>query len=372
MKNRFKKLLYHPGFPYAFTGMVGVAWGMVGAWAERPIIGIVAAALIMLFLWGLLTLSEYNRSIYSGLLSGALLGLMLAIFSALTDGRVTSWQSGLMFGLLRGMMIGAIFGLLTRAKPEPDDPLPVRLFLLSGSLVIGLVSGGIVGIFTGYFVGLLQTHPFGLGIAFIIGAVVGGYLTSRSGRAVIIALGALAFGLLTVVGELVGTLASGIFLGTMSGALAPLMLMLVIGSYGGAQRSVRAVILDTLQTPREMIIQGAVPVFAPAMLIGLVLGTAVVGSESALVLPSLLGVLGMLLGAIEEGYGRLAPVVYPQTIIRRLIIGADRWPLRHLTQQIRSKRILLFRQCSIGALLGVVGSAAGVLLANFVLDAGIR
>lgn len=364
MRIRLKNVLYHPSFPYFFTLLAGGVWGVLGVLVKRPIISIFAAAFIMLILWGLLTLSDYNRSIYSGLLSGALLGLILAIFTALTKGTVTSWQTGVLYGMLRGMLIGAIFGLLTRAEPEEHDPLAVRLFLWVGSAVLGLISGGIVGIFTGYFVGLLQTNPLGLPIAFLIGAVVGGYLTSRSGRVAPILIGALSFGLLTVFGELIGTLASGIFLGSMSGALAPLALMLVIGTYGGAQRNVRAVIRDTLQTPREMIAQGAVPVFAPAMLVGLVLGTAVVGSESALVLPSLLGMLGMLLGAVEEGYSRSAPIVYPQTIVERLILGADRWPLRRLTQQISSKRLLLLRRCSMGALLGIAGSGTGVMLAN--------
>lgn len=362
MKTRFKKLANHPAFAYLFTLLVGVLWGSAGVWVERPFIAIAAATFITLFLWGLIFLSHYKRPIYSGLLSGIILGIILAIFSALADGRVTNWQSGLLFGLLRGMLIGAVFGLLTRAIPDKDDGWGERLFLLIGSIFIGLVAGGMVGVFTGYFVGLLQTHPFGTLIAFLIGAFVGGFLTSRSGKTLRIVAGALSFGLLTVFGELVGSIASGIFLGSMSGALAPLTLMLIIGTYGGAQRSIRAVIRDTLQTPREMIIQGAIPVFAPAMLVGLVLGTAVVGSESVLVLPTLLGLLGMLLGALEGENGVIAPIIYPQTIIERLIIGADRWPLRQLTQQSQNARVELLKRGAVGALLGAVGSGTAVLI----------
>lgn len=350
-----------------FGLIVGLFIGMLGVVAERPYIGILSGGFLVLLLAAIQLIFQRTLGIFSGVTSGAILGVIIAMFGLLFSGDIHDGRSGFLFGLVRGVVIGAVFGYLTRALPEEDDSIGTRLFLTFGSTLIGAVLGGVVGLVTGFLLGVLQINSASMLIAMILGLVVGAYLCSYLEKPRFTLLGALFFMLLTTLGQLIGGSISGVFLGAVCGLMVPIILMGIIGAYGGFARGPRAMVVEAIETPSEMIKQGAVPMLAPAMLVGLIIGTAAVGLGSVLVIPSVLASIGLLLGAFGEFEGRTTNRVTPKEIIERLILGADRWPLRRLLKRLRRERVMVLQAAIVGFIVGVAGGVAGFLVGRFIV-----
>lgn len=351
-----------------FGLIVGLFLGMMGVVAKRPFVGIVSGGFLGLLLASLQIILQRTTGIFTGVTSGAILGVIIALFGLAFEGQITDGQSGFIFGIIRGVVIGCVFGYLTRAKPEQNDSIAVQIFLLLGSIIIGAILGGVVGLFSGYLLGVLKVSDLNLLIAISLGFIVGAYIFSYLGNPKIVILGGLLFSFLTTIGQLIGGAISGVFLGAVSGLLVPIILMGIIGAYGGFSRGALAMIKETIQTPSEMIIQGAVPMLAPAMLVGLIIGTAAVGLGSILVIPAVLAAIGLLLGAFGEFEGRTVNRVTPKEIIERLILGNDRWPLRRLLKRLKSERVLVLKAAIAGFIIGIVGGGVGYYLGQFLTD----
>lgn len=336
--------------------------GMMGGMAERPLYGIGAAILLASLLGGLKNVVTRTIGIYSGVASGAILGVLVAIVILALPGQIDDISSGLQFGAWRGALIGGAFGYLTRAHPDEDDSLAVHLFLIVGSIGIGAVLGMIVGTFTGFMLGWLFITPARLFIGLLTGLIVGGFVFSRGSSPGKSLIGSLLIGFITMMAQLIGGAVSGVFLGAVCGTLVPIIVMVLIGIYGGLHRGGAAVFREAVQTPREMIEQGAVPMLAPALLVGLMIGTAVAGIRAILVIPTVLALGGLFLGAFGEIEGRPINRVSPKAIVKLLILGADRWPLSRLGKRIKENQRQVIKGAFIGVNLGILGSLIGIWL----------
>ena len=355
-----------------FGAFVGLFIGIMGGVVERPLIGILSAGFLALLLGSFQVVFHRTIGIFSGVTSGAILGVTVAILGLLLGGSITNGPNGLQFGLVRGIIIGATFGFLTRAHPDEEDTLPSRLVLLFGSIIIGAVLGGLVGLFSGFILGVMQGTRLHLFLAFVLGAIVGAYLSSYSNRWLPVIIGAFILGSLTLMGQFIGGSISGVFLGGVSGTFVPLVMMLIIGAYGGVRRGFKAMIVEMIQTPREMILQSAVPMLAPAMLVGLIIGTAAEGIGSILVMPIIFAVVGMSLGAFGELEGRQVNRVTPRATIELLILGADRWPIRRLIKRLRAQRLFVLQASLTGFILGLLGGGAGAWLGQLLTEVMLR
>lgn len=361
-------LTNRPPFRFVYGVFVGIFIGVLGVVAKRPFIGILASGFLLSLLASFQSIFQRKFGIFTGIASGAILGIIIAFLGLLLEGQIANGRTGFAFGLARGLIIGTVFGFLTRAKPDPDDPLNVQIFLMLGSIVIGAILGGVVGGFTGYLLGILKVSSAKLFIATALGLIVGAYIFSYLKNPRIMILGAIFFSILTSFGQLIGGSISGVFLGGVSGLLVPIMLMGIIGAYGGYSRGILAMLNEAIQTPSEMIIQGAVPMLAPAMLIGLIIGTATVGLGSILLLPAILATIGLILGAFGEFEGRAVNLVTPTEIIERLILGADRWPLRRLIKRLRVENNKVIRAAILGFLIGIFSGGIGFYTGQLLTD----
>lgn len=349
----------------SFGAIVGLFIGIMGGVAERPFIGVLSAGCLALLLASFQAVFHRTLGIFSGITSGAILGVIIAIGILATGGSITNWQTGLQFGLLRGMLIGSAAGFLTRPAPDKGDPIHVRLFLIFAATFIGVALGGVVGLITGYFLGILQMGWFSLILAALLGLLVGTFLASYLDDIKIIIAGGLFLALLTTLGQLIGGAISGVFLGAISGTIAPMLLMGIIGAYGGVTRGPMAILKEAIETPREMLIQGAVPMLAPSIILGLIIGTAAYGIGAILVIPTVLAVVGLLLGAFGEIEGRNVNQVTPKAIVEIIIVGSDKWPIERLLKRLRVEKAAVLKSAIIGFLLGIGGSLIGVLVGQW-------
>ncbi len=353
---------------YVFGLVFGIFIGVMGGIAERPFVGIFCAGLLTLLLAGFHTVFNRTLGVYTGITSGAILGVIIAVGLVVFGGRIGNGRTGLVFGLVRGCVIGGVLGFLTRAEPDEGDPWFTRVFLMVGSFVIGAILGGVVGLFTGYVLGSLRQNQFAALFAGLLGGIVGGYLASTEGNKRLIITGVVAGAVLTGLGTIVGGSVNGVFLGGISGTFVPILVMGVIGAYGGANRGVKALISETIQTPREMLAQGAIPMIAPAMLVGLIIGTAVAGIRAILVIPTILALVGLFLGALGELEGLKANRVSPKAIVEILILGLDRWPWRRLFNRLKNQRVDVLKASIGGFIFGLVGGGIGVFLGQFLAN----
>jgi hypothetical protein len=76
----------------------------------------------------------------------------------------------------------------------------------------------------------------------------------------------------------------------------------------------------------------------------------------------------MLLGAFGEITGRLRTLITPQTIIERLIIGADKWPVMRLMRTLEQAQTTIWRKVMIGASIGLFGSISGAYMGQLLLQ----
>ena len=282
-----------------FMVVIGIGLGMVGGVVERTAVTVIGTAMMLAIFGAYERVLKHNYVLMSGLLAGGFLGLVVSSFGYLLGGNVTNLLDGTLFGLLRGIIVGAVVGGITRAQPDEGDPWHTNIFLLIGSLLIGAILGASVGLISGFVLGLVRWHVWGAWLALLLGAIVGGYLGTYFNRKVGIMATAVIVGFLTLLSSFIGGAVAGVVLGMVTGALSPMLLMALIGAGGGlTTRGVKAMAVEAVEAPAEMLQQGAFPFLTPAVIVGIIVGTAASGDSGLIALPLCMAVLGVFNGGI--------------------------------------------------------------------------
>ncbi|MEZ4645805.1 MAG: hypothetical protein R3E31_24300 [Chloroflexota bacterium] len=351
----------------ATGGILGFLSALVGNILYSIMSAIIIAAAFAIYYPAL----NRPQSLRVSLITGGAIGLILGCIDWLIGGTITNVGDGLIFGLTRGGVIGGIAGLITRVDSEDEDSLITKTFLVVGSVFMGTILGGSVGTMTGLTLGFIGVGTKAIMGGVILGSIVGGYLGSYYKQARWIRAGATAGAALGAISALAGPTVSGIVLGAMSGAIAPMLLVALIGAVGGlTSRGVKAMIIEALEAPTEMLEQGAVPFLVPAIITGLIVGTAASGPESLVTLPAALAFVAATLGTLAE-FGRRAntPEITPHNIIEMAMMGAENWPVSPLAQRfaaaVREKETLLKVGIQVG--ISVLGTIIGIVLAYITL-----
>lgn len=354
------------GLLLAMGGLLGFLSGLI----NTPFYGLFSTIILAIAFSIYYPLLKRPQSLRMSLWAGGTIGLVLGCINWLIGGTILNIGTGIIFGLTRGGMIGAIAGLITHAVSEENDPLITKAFLVVGSIFLGSVLGGSVGLLTGVFLGLLGTGMSAVIGGFILGGIVGGYLGSYYKSAHWIRAGAVAGAALATVGAMAGNPIAGMVLGAMSGAMAPMLFVAFIGAVGGlTSRGVKAMVIEALEAPTEMLEQGAVPFLVPAVITGLIVGGGVSSSYSLIALPSSLALVAATLGTLAElGSRANTPEITPKTIVEIAMMGAENWPITPLTQQftaiVHEKETLL--QIGIQTSISILGAIGGIIFAYVV------
>ena len=352
-----------------FMVAVGLSLGMIGGIVERTAVTVLGTAVLLGIFGAYERVLEHNYALMSGLLTGGFIGLVVGWFGYLLGGNVTNLQDGILFGLLRGIIVGGVVGGITRAQPDEADPWYTAIFLLLGSLFIGAVLGASVGLISGFVLGLVRWHGWGFWLATVLGMIVGGYLGSYLQRRDAIFIGTLIGGVATLLSSLIGGAVAGVILGLVTGALAPMLLMALIGAGGGlSSRGFRAMMVEAAEAPTEMLRQGAFPFLAPAVIVGIIVGTAASGLSGLIALPLCLAVLGILLAVFSEVDGRVISTLNARTLVEMVILGADDLPIMAVPQKLlRNGKTAVFGAL-FGLSIGGISAAAGAWLIQQLLQ----
>ncbi len=346
-----------------FMVVIGLVSGMIGGIVERTAVTVLGTAVLLALFGAYERVLKHNSVLMSGLVAGGLIGLVVGGLGYLLGGRVTNLWDGTMFGLLRGIIVGAIVGGITRAQPDKEDTWYTVVFLFVGSLFIGAVLGASVGLISGFMLGLVRWHSWGIWLAMTLGAVVGGYLGSYFKQNQAIWIGLAVGALLTLLSSLIGGAVAGVALGIVTGALAPMLLVGLIGAGGGlSSRGVKAMLVEAAEAPMEMLRQGAFPFLAPAVIVGIIVGTAASGAGGLIALPICLAMLGILLAVFSEVDGRVASKLTARALVEMVILGADDLPIMAVPKKLMSNGQTAVIGGVFGLILGGITAAAGAWL----------
>ncbi len=318
-----------------FMAAIGLTLGMIGGVVERTAVTVLGTAVLLALFGAYDRVLKHNNALMSGLLAGGFIGVVVGGFGYLLGGNVTNLLDGALFGLLRGIIVGAIVGGITRAQPDKGDPWTTVAFLFIGSLLIGAILGASVGLISGFVLALVRWHTWGIWLAMVMGAVVGGYFGSYFSQKRAIFIGLIAGAIFTLWSSVTGGAVAGVVLGVVAGALAPMLLMSSIGAMGGlSSRGVKAMLVEAAEAPAEMMRQGAFPFLAPAVIVGIIVGTAASGAGGLIALPICLAILGLLLGVFSEVDGRIASTLTARTLVEMVILGADDLPVMAVPKKL--------------------------------------
>lgn len=344
-----------------FMVAVGLVSGMIGGIVERTAVTVLGTAVLLATFGAYDRVLKHNNALMSGLMAGGFIGLVVSGFGYLLGGNVTDLLDSTLFGLLRGIIVGAVVGGITRAQPDEDDPWYTNIFLMLGSLFIGGVLGASVGLISGAVLGLVRWHGWGIWLAMVMGGVVGGYLGSYLQQIKTILIGLAAGAIITLLGSIIGGAVAGVILGIVTGALAPMLLMAVIGGVGGlTSRGFKAMLVEAAEAPAEMLHQGAFPFLAPAVSVGIIVGTAASGPGGLIALPLCLAILGILLAVFSEVDGRIASNLNARTLVEMVILGADDLPVMAVPQKLTGKNgRTAVLGAGIGLIVGSISAAVG-------------
>ncbi len=345
-----------------FMALVALVLGALGGWLDKAGVAVVGTVVLLGTFNAYNQILKNNSGIESGLVAGALIGISVGLIGWLLTGTIDSPVDGLLFGLGRGALVGAIVGAITRANSDENDSQQTKVLIFGGSILFGVVLGGVIGIMAGWFIGLIgDSGTSSLIRAAIMGALFGAAIGSYFGERRWLALGAFLGASLALVSLLLGGSFAGVILGAIAGSFAPITLVSGIGAFGGlTSRGVKAMVVEALEAPTEMLEQGAVPFLAPALMIGAIVGAMATGPGSILALTLVFALLGLFFGILREVNGNIIHRVTVQSIVEMAILGAEAWPLKKLVQQLRGAQ----RQV-------LLGTAVGVVLAAFIGILGV-
>lgn len=348
-----------------FMVAIGIGLGMVGGLVERTAVTVVGTALMLAIFGAYERVLKHNYVLMSGLLAGGFSGLLVGGFGYLLGGNVTNLLDGTLFGLLRGIIVGAVVGGITRAQPDDGDPWHTNIFLLMGSLLIGAILGASVGLISGFMLGLVRWHVWGIWVAMPLGAIVGGYVGTYFQHKWTVWAGVLLGSLLTLLSSFIGGAVAGVLLGLVTGALSPMLLVALIGAGGGlTSRGPKAMVVEAVEAPAEMLQQGAFPFLAPAVIVGIIVGTAASGASGLIALPLCLAVLGILLAVFSEVDGRIASNLNARTLVEMVILGAEDLPI----MAVPKKLINDSKAAVWGALFGMMVGGASAAIGAWVVQ----
>jgi hypothetical protein len=310
-----------------------------------------------------------SNGLAGGMFAGGLLGLLVSTISLPLSHNISGVLDGALFGVFSGSVIGGAIGIITHAHPDENDNLFTKLFLLFGSIGLGALLGAGVGLTSGAILGLISVSESwsGIVVAALAGGIVGGYMGSYFHKTSWIVVSALLLALTAALSSWVNGALAGLVLGLISGTFAPMFIVALIGAYGGLfSRGFKAMIVEALEAPSEMLLQGAVPFLVPAMMVGMMVGTAASGIGGMILLPISLATVGLVLAIIGELEGKPNNKVTIRAIVEMTMMGAEDWPLRHVIKQITGiNRRAAVTGALISLLVGMIGCAAGIYLGRW-------
>ena len=350
-----------------FMVLIGVYLGLLGGLMQKSVVSVIWAALLV-GIWRVYNrLMVSNKAMAIGLVMGGGLGTAVGVVGWLLGGTIHDVSSGALFGLIRGVLVGIAVGFITRAKSEENDTQQTKILIIGGSILLGLVLGGLVGLAVGIILGLIGTEMQGAIWAAVAGAILGATIASYFKNTLWMALAAFILAVLAAISNLLGGAVAGIVVGGISGSFAPILLVSAIGAFGGLTgRGLKAMLIEALEAPMEMMEQGAVPFLAPAVIIGMIIGSVSAGVEGILALTIAFAFLGLFFGIFDELSGGSNRITI-RSMIEAAMLGAESWPLSRVLQQVKSQSKVAVIAAGIGASIALVGGIAGVALSRLLL-----
>jgi hypothetical protein len=346
-----------------FMVAIGVALGLLGGLVQKAILGVIWAA-ILAGIWGAYSQAMANNiPLMRGIVVGGGLGIAVGFIGWLLAGNIHDAASGALFGLWRGILIGAAVGFVTRAHSEESDSQQTKWLIIGGSILLGLILGGLVGLTAGIIFGLIGEGLTGAIRATIAGAILGATVGSYLKEIRWVAVAAATLAVLAAASALIGGVVAGIIIGGISGSFAPILLVSGIGAFGGlSSRGPKAMVIEALEAPIEMMEQGAVPFLAPALIIGMIVGAVSTGATAMMALTitfSILGLFFAILGEINSGSNNKVTL---RTMVETAMLGAETWPIRRVIERVTRDP----RQAAIGTGIGMGAALAGGVAGTWV------
>lgn len=320
---------------YGYVALIGVFLGVVGGIIDQLTLALVCTAVIVSTFGAYNPTFKQNNGLLGGMGAGGLFGFLVGIISLPLSHNISGVVDGVMFGLFSGAIIGGVIGIITHAEPDEGDTFFTKSFLVLGSVGVGGVLGAGVGLTSGAILGLITDSQSGILVAALAGGIVGGYIGSYFQKIQTILLGAFLLAAVAAVSSWINGALAGLVLGLISGTFAPMFIVALIGAYGGLfSRGLVAMVVEAAEAPTEMLLQGAVPFLVPAMMVGMMVGTAASGAGGLIVLPTSLAMIGLVLAVIGELEGKPNNKVTIRTIVEMTMMGAEDWPLLQVIKQI--------------------------------------
>lgn len=358
-----------------FIVMIGVVLGIIAALVKDIVSGVISAAVLAGIFGAYNNVLRRSNGILNGFAIGGLLGIIVGAVGYLLGGTIDSILNGTLFGLSRGLLIGAVIGIVSHAEYQDDDSLFNKLFLVIGSIGLGAILGGGVGLITGTLLGIIGKGIIGKISAAIIGGIVGGYIGSYYKdnsnydiRAIL--TGAVTGIILALLSAIWGGAFAGVILGALSGSVSPMLWVASIAAVGGlTSRGVMAMIVEALEAPSEMLEQGAVPFLVPAIIAGGIIGTAASGVGGLIALPVSLAIIGLTFGALGDMDNRPHAPLTMRSIVEMAMMGAEEWPIGRVILQVTgANRRAALIGASLGAIIGLVTSLFTFYLVQFLVQ----
>ena len=352
-----------------FMVAIGASLGLLGGLVQKAILGIIWAA-VLVGIWGAYSQAMVNNiPLMRGMAVGGGLGTAVGLIGWLLTGNIHDVGSGALFGLWRGMLIGAAVGMVTRAHSEDNDSQQTKLLIIGGSILLGLVLGGLVGLTTGIIHGFIGEGLTGAIRATIAGAILGATVGSYLKDIRWVAVAAAILAVLAAASALIGGAVAGIIIGGISGSFAPILLVSGIGAFGGlSSRGPKAMVIEALEAPMEMMEQGAVPFLAPALIIGMIVGAVSAGATAIMALTITFAILGLFFGILGEINSGSSNKVTLRSMVETAMLGAETWPIRRVIERVTKEPRQAAIGIGIGAGAAVAGGVAGAWLSQLLLN----
>lgn len=352
----------------------GLLLGLMHLVGVSPISLLIAAPVLLGLFQAFNLALRRTQHVRRGLLMGMLMGVLVGGVGLALDGAIVNVGSGVMWGSALGFGLGAVVGLVSRVAYNDQDTFQAKLFLFAGSIGLGAGLGAGVGLITGLILGGIAQSWAGTFLALLAGGVVGGYLGSYFHQSYWIAVGVVAAVAVTAVSISLGGAFAGLVLGSIAGSFAPILLVAAIGAAGGLlARGLRAMVVEALEAPTEMLEQGASPYLLPAVVTGGVVGAMTAGPDGLVVLAAAFGLLGLLFGGIIALSGRPGSIVTIRSLVEMAMIGGDDWPFGRTVGVIfreNGRRALV--GVAVGGVLSLAGAVSGWLLAVWLMNVFAR